>query len=239
MRADLDDDNGSPTLAISRSSGTINVSLRGRMGPSDADFVLTVPTWMPLALHAVDGNITVRGTSAAISAESVSGNVSVTGGTGTVSLSSVSGTVELSQASGNIRVSAVNDDITVSNSTGSVSATSVNGSVWLDGVNSSAVSLESVNGDVRFGGPVQNGGRYQLNTHNGDVSIGVQPGAGATVSVSTFNGDFSSDIPVQLSARKRGERSFTFVLGDGSARLDLQSFQGSIQITRPGKGRGR
>lgn len=234
---DSDDD---ARLNIARSGGVINVSVRGRHGPPpEATFTLTVPAWMPLALSSVEGDITVRGSAAAITAETVNGDVSVTGGAGNVSLSSVDGTVDLSHASGSISVSTVNDDVSVRNSSGSVSASTVNGDVTLDAVTSSAVAMESVNGDVQFGGPIRNGGRYQLNTHNGDVIVGVQAGANATVSVNTFSGDFSTDIPVEVRTRKSQEGSFTFILGDGSARLDLESFQGTIHVTRPGQTRNK
>jgi DUF4097 and DUF4098 domain-containing protein YvlB len=236
VQAEPEDDDDDARLDISRSAGVISVSVRGRNGPPpEATFTLTVPAWMPLSLNSVEGDITVRGSAAAITAETVNGSVSVTGGVGNVSLSSVDGSVELSRASGNISVSTVNDDVTVRNSTGTVAASTVNGEVTLDAVTSSAVSVESVNGDVRFSGPIRNGGRYQLNTHNGDVTVGVQSGANVTVLVNTFSGDFSTDIPVEIRTRKRQDGSFSFVLGDGSARLELGSFQGSIQLMRPGQ----
>jgi hypothetical protein len=52
------------------------------------------------------------------------------------------------------------------------------------------------------------------------------------VSVSTFQGDFESAFPVTLTEH-RGKR-FDFTLGGGSARLDLESFGGTIRLVRPG-----
>lgn len=235
IQADADDDDDDVRVDISRGSGMVSVSARGRYGePVEVSFTVTAPAWMPLSLNSVEGDIQVRGTTAAVNAQTVNGSVDVTGGTGNISLSSVDGSVSLSRASGNINVTTINDDVTVRQSNGSITASTVNGSVTLAGVTSDAVSAESMNGDIQFGGPVRNGGRYQLNTHNGDVIVGVQSGANATVSVNTFGGDFSSDIPVEVRTRERRGGSFTFTLGDGSARLQLESFQGSIQLVRPG-----
>lgn len=235
VQAESDDDDDDVRVDISRSAGAISVSARSRRGgPVDVSFTVTVPTWMPLSLNSVEGDISARGTTAAINAQTVNGSVQVSGGSGNVSLSSVDGSVELSRSSGRLSLTTVNDDVTVRQSTGSITASTVNGSVMLVGVASDAVSAESMNGDVHFGGPIRNGGRYQLSTHNGDVLVGVQSGANATVSVNTFNGDFSSDIPVEVRTRDRHDGSFSFTLGDGSARLELESFQGSIQLVRPG-----
>ena len=235
IQADADDDDNDVRVDIARGSGMVSISARGRYGePVEVSFTVTVPAWMPLSLNSVEGDIQVRGTTAAINAETVNGSVNVSGGTGNVSLSSVDGSVTLSRASGTISVTTVNDDVTIQQVSGIITASTVNGDITLTGVTSDAVSAESMNGDVQFGGPIRNGGRYQLNTHNGDVIVGVQQGANAVVSVNTFNGDFSTDIPVEVRTRQRTGGTFTFTLGDGSARLQLESFQGSIQLVRPG-----
>jgi hypothetical protein len=83
-----------------------------------------------------------------------------------------------------------------------------------------------------YDGTIRPGGRYRLATHNGDVTIGIPAGTDARVSVSTFQGDFESDFPVTLTER-RGKR-FEFTLGKGSAAIDLESFQGTIRLSRPG-----
>ncbi len=240
VQADLEDADEDGRIEVSRSGDGISVSVRSRFGrPPEGSFTLTVPTWMPLNLHSVEGDITIEGVTAPLSAETVNGDVLVSGGSGNVSLSSVDGSVELSQASGNISAASINDDVTVRRSRGSINASTVNGSVRLEDITSDAVSAESMNGDIRFGGPIRNGGQYQFTTHNGDIVVGVQAGANATVNVNTFNGDFSSAIPAEVRSGKRQHGSFSFVLGDGSARLELESFQGSIELTRPQQARDR
>ena len=57
--------------------------------------------------------------------------------------------------------------------------------------------------------------------------------ANATVSVNTFNGSFESDYPVTLTGKNQ-RRKFSFTIGNGSARVDLESFGGDIRLARPG-----
>ncbi len=52
------------------------------------------------------------------------------------------------------------------------------------------------------------------------------------MSVSTYDGDFEADFPVSVTTTKR---RFTFTLGSGSARVELESFDGNIHLRRPGK----
>lgn len=231
------DPGGSTGIEIDRNATTVSVRTSGRRGPpSDVDLRITAPAWMPLDLSGVNTDLTVTGTRAAISAETVQGDVSARGGEGLVSLRSVQGSVSLAGAKGRLDVHSVNADVAVSASSGEVTAETVNGDVTLDGVEATSVTATSLNGDVAYNGPIRNNGRYALSTHNGDVTVTVAEGTSASVSVSTFNGEFASEFPVTLTETRKGKR-FSFTIGSGSAQVTLESFQGTIQLVRPGSSR--
>jgi DUF4097 and DUF4098 domain-containing protein YvlB len=222
-------------IQISRTATTVDVRTVGRRGtPELIDLRVTVPEWMPLDLSGVYTDISVDGARGPITAETVQGDISVNGGSELVSLQSVEGNVSLSGARGRIEVHSVNQDVQVSGSSGEITAETVNGSVTLRRMDATSVSATTVNGDVEYDGPVKNGGRYSLSSHNGDLTLVVAPGTNATVAVSTFNGEFESEFPVTLTDTKKGRR-FSFTLGTGSAQVTLESFQGTIQLVRPGE----
>jgi hypothetical protein len=58
----------------------------------------------------------------------------------------------------------------------------------------------------------------------------------ATLRVRTYGGSFRSTFPLKLDDQDRQNR-FTLTLGDGSARIELESFNGSIALRRPGEPR--
>jgi DUF4097 and DUF4098 domain-containing protein YvlB len=232
------DAEGRTGVEIDRNATTVSIRTSGRRGPpSHTDLRITAPAWMPLDLSGVNTEITVAGTRAAISAETVQGDVSAQGGEGIVSLRSVQGGVSLRGAKGRLEVHSVNADVAVSASAGEVTAETVNGDVTLERVDATSVTATSLNGDVLYDGPIRNNGRYALSTHNGDVTVTVAEGTSASVSVSTFNGEFASAFPVTLTESRKGKR-FSFTIGSGSAQVTLESFQGTIELVRPGTGRG-
>jgi hypothetical protein len=232
------DASGSTGVEIDRNATTVSVRTSGRRGPpSNVDLRITAPAWMPLDLSGVNTDITVAGTRAAISAETVQGDVSAKGGDGLVSLRSVQGSVSLTGAKGRLDVSSVNADVEVSASSGEVNAETVNGDVTLDAVDATSVTATSLNGDVAYNGPIKSSGRYALSTHNGDITVTVAEGTSASVSVSTFNGEFTSAFPVTLTETRKGKR-FNFTIGGGSAQVTLESFQGTIELVRPGQFQG-
>ena len=229
---------GSTGIEIDRSATTVSVRTSGRRGPpSDVDLQITAPAWMPLDISGVNTEMTIIGTRAGISAETVQGDVSAEGGEGLVSLRSVQGSVSLTGARGRLEVHSVNADVEVGTSSGEVTAETVNGDVTLDAVDASSVTATSLNGDVAYNGPIKSSGRYALSTHNGDVTVTVAEGTSASVSVSTFNGEFTSAFPVTLTETRKGKR-FNFTIGGGSAQVTLESFQGTIELVRPGQFRG-
>jgi hypothetical protein len=229
---------GSTGVEIDRNATTVTVRTSGRRGPpSNVDLQITAPAWMPLDLSGVNTEMTITGARAGISAETVQGDVTATGGNGLVSLRSVQGSVSLTGAKGRLVVSSVNADVEVIGSSGEVTAETVNGDVTLDKVDATSVTATSLNGDVAYNGPIKSTGRYALSTHNGDVTVTVAEGTSASVSVSTFNGEFESAFPVTLTETRKGKR-FNFTIGGGSAQVTLESFQGTIELVRPGQFRG-
>jgi DUF4097 and DUF4098 domain-containing protein YvlB len=126
----------------------------------------------------------------------------------------------------------VNDGVNVTDARGDVVVNAINGDILLDRVESSMVEATTVSGDVLFLGGMRDRGRYSFSTHNGDLFLGMPESANATVSVSTFNGEFESGFPVQIENTRRGKR-FNFTMGSGSALVNLDSFNGTIQLQRP------
>lgn len=220
-------------IAIDQSASVVSIrSAGGRGGPPNVDYELTIPAWMDIRLSGVTADMHLDGLQGPVSAETVEGDVVVAGGSGLVSLRSVQGNVSLTGARGKIDVNSVNSDVVVHDVSGELQAETVNGDVNLLRIQSDNVEANTVNGEITYDGTIRPNGRYRLTTHNGGVSVVIPEGTGAQVSVSTFQGDFESAFPVTLTER-RGKR-FNFTIGDGSARVELESFGGTIRLVRPG-----
>jgi DUF4097 and DUF4098 domain-containing protein YvlB len=205
-------------------------SYRGH--PVRVNYSIVVPGWMPLILQGIYADIMVKGSKSEVTAETVRGEVNVEGGAGFVRASSVEGPVIVAGAQGRVELNSVNDEVTVTGTKGEIVANAVNGDIHLSDVESSLVEASTVNGDVFYLGDLRDKGRYNFSTHNGDLVLGVPDRTNATMSVSTFNGEFDSDIPVSIDETRKGKR-FNFTVGSGSAIVNLESFEGTIQLRKP------
>ena len=214
----------------------LRIRSRAQRGPTTLiDFRITVPRWMAVNLSGSYLEASIEGTTAEVTVETVHGNVRVVGGSGAVIARTVMGTIVVDKASGRVQATSVNEGITLTNVTGDVAAETTNGDVLVDHAQTANLEVATVNGDVTFNGTVRDGGAYRLTSHSGDVRLGMGGAANATVFIRTFQGDFSSDLPIQLpegQSRDSGSKRFNFTLGTGSARIEVQSFNGDIHIAR-------
>lgn len=229
----IEAEHSSRTYVEVRNSGSVvRVQARSSLGPANiVDYRITVPASMSLDFSGMHSDVSVDGVQADVSVTTVQGDVTIRGGRGSVSARSVQGTVIVENSQGQIKASSTSDDVRVVDVSGDVSAETVSGDIYLERIRSSRVDAGTVSGDVYYDGAIQPRGRYSFVTHSGDVIASVQEGADVTVSVGTLNGDLNASFP--LPTRDDRGRRVTFTLGSGSARLELETFSGDVELRRP------
>lgn len=211
IRTDRDDDD---PVQVLRGRGTILVKAASKHEEDHtSNLKLEIPLWMNVAVQGIHTDVIVNGTQGQVKVETVHGDVIVRGGRRHIDLNTV------------------NDDICVSDAVGTVRAETVNGDAYVWRAQSDSVDVSTVNGDVVYEGSMNDDGSYRFASHNGDVAVTVPRAANAAIAVSTFAGDFESNFPVTLSGTHNPKR-FQFCVGNCSARVDLESFQGTIQLYR-------
>ena len=219
-------------IQVSTDGPRVSIEARGRHGRALVDYDILAPTWMAVSVQgSPESEVTIEGTEAEVSVETVEGAIRVVGGRGNISLHSVEGDVTLEGAQGHIEVNTVDGSIRLKNCTGDIRAETVDGDVMLEEIESADVSVGSVDGGISYAGTLKDGGRYRFQTHDGDLDIAVPERTNATVSVATFDGILDASFPLPLKGKTKHRSSFT--LGSGSARIELESFDGTIRLRRP------
>lgn len=229
VRATSEDEEGQ--VVVERQGQDIRVAQSMRHGPVDMDMAINVPAWLPLSLQGNDTEIAVSGVAAPVRAQSVSGTITLAGGAENVALSSVDGDIRANGVRGALDVQSVDGDVTLRDVVGAVAVSGVDGDILLDGITAPSVRVNTVDGDVTFAGAFAPNGTYIFKTHDGDIHLRPSGALNATFVVSTWSGEFESSVPVTISGAQSGKR-FSFTLGDGSARVELDAFDGAIRLTK-------
>jgi len=223
-------------VTIERTGSTIHLKVKWRRWvPGTVHYRIVAPRWMKLGLSGVNTSVDIQDSGGEIHVETVQGDISLKGSTGFASLSSVQGGILAQDVRGRVEASSVNETVRLSNVTGPIFAESVNGGIEIQGASSDSVDASTVNGPVLFEGQVSDRGFYRFATHNGCIDVAMPERSNATVSLSTFSGGIDSSFPVTL--KKIKSRRFETTLGTGRAKFELESFQGTIFLRRPGEAR--
>jgi hypothetical protein len=216
----------------------VHVEYVAPRSPSIVEYEITVPAAMALELGGPFTDVTVHGTEGQVLIKVGEGDVDVIGGRGRVTIRAIEGDVTLNDAGGEIQVISIDGDVTVENSSGNITVETTDGDIQLGNIESSNIEAVSVDGDIWFAGTLQAQGLYTFNTHDGDVTVLIPANASVRVSVATYDGELSSDFEITLPERLRG-RHFSFTLGDGDAEMEIDAFDGDIELLHLERGMDR
>lgn len=222
---------GNERLDIDRDGRTVSIEPDDFGGWQRLDMDIVVPRRFNLQLEGVNLAVTVDGVQGEIDVENVEGAIVISNVTGPVSVESVSGDVALSAIRGPVSVSTTNKAVRLDDIRGSIEAETVNGSITMRRIDAARVEASTVQGIVEYQGTVREGGQYYLGTHNGRITMAIPEQASARITVETHNGKVETSFPVQV--RGRNDREYTITVGGGSARIQLETFNGSVYLVRP------
>ncbi|MCI0538994.1 MAG: DUF4097 family beta strand repeat-containing protein [Verrucomicrobiales bacterium] len=130
------------------------------------------------------------------------------------------------------KVATVNGDVEIEGVAGEVVASTVNGELTAKSLHNDA-NLSSVNGslDAEFT-ELDRGHHVKLHTVNGKMSLTLPQAANAQVSAKTLNGSLTTEHDLAVKKNFPVGRELKGRLGQGGARVELNSVNGGIRILR-------
>lgn len=227
-------DRGELRFDAHSSSVSMQVDPDGRRGGS-AELEISVPIGTRVSIEGYSAPYTVKGVKGEVKLETMSGSVDVSDAVGRTQIETVSGYIKAVNIDGDLRAESVSGRLDISNVAGDIDASSVSGHAWIDGARSKAVKAETVSASVSYSGTIDPAGTYSFKSNSGRITLAVPADIGATVSLETFSGNVDSDFPVTMGAgtnRIGHDSRFEFKIGNGRARITLESFSGNIRIQR-------
>jgi DUF4097 and DUF4098 domain-containing protein YvlB len=95
-------------------------------------------------------------------------------------------------------------------------------------------------GEIELDASLAKGARVHAKTYSGQVKLRLPDDASARFDVQSFSGGIDSDFSSRFSDDGGGDwrhgpgRRLSFVVGEGDARISVESFSGGVKIERDG-----
>ena len=211
-------------LTVSLPEGTVLKS--ADISSTSGDLKIPYLAADELRLGSTSGSVTAVTAAKNLAASSTSGDVDVrqTEDIGTADLDSTSGSISCEL--GNVKTLTANSTsgairATVSGTAGTVKLGSTSGNIYPEIASADSVEISSTSGSVSGGVAAFAG--MKVGSTSGSVALRLPAEPGFTLKAGTTSGTFTSDIP--LSQNKD-----TYTCGDGSARGEISTTSGNIQI---------
>jgi DUF4097 and DUF4098 domain-containing protein YvlB len=202
----------------------------------DTELEVTVPIGTRVLMRSMSGDLSCEGVKGPVEARSVSGEVQVSDVVGETSIENVSGDIGIRDVEGNLRINSVSGEIRLAGLRGDLDAQTVSGDIALPNGRSRIVRLESVSGNLTYGGSIAADGRYDFHSHSGDVTLHIPADAGAQLGLETFSGSIESEFKITITAtgdeRRASGQHIDTTIGHGGAHITIETFSGDIRLQR-------
>lgn len=213
------------------SSGWFNWGSSSQMEDSILD--IRVPQASELHIETISAEVTVTGTGGRLlDVSSVSGKIRLDSNARELEIGSISGRIELSGNGERAHVETVSGDIDSRANRERLKLETVSGNIAVSTDSYREFSASSVSGDISLRGKPLDDARVDAETMSGDIRIDAGSDLSARIEAETFSGRIRSDFGKVEEPEHGPGRSLDTSVGDGRARIKIDTFSGDISIRR-------
>lgn len=231
-----------PVSIVEGSSGnkrvlTVSPVASGRGVKQQINLEVKVPHDVELEpIYIRKGNISVIDLDAGVNLRTDEGNINVqragSVGGGLVETMIWSGSIDLSNINGDVRITAISSNIAVRCIKGDVAARVSSGQIAFSNT-AGDIDANVSSGAISFTGAICPECRYRLKTLSGNVSMNIPDTVGFIAVLSAYNGQVNTDFQFpDASPLNRSKQRIIGKYGDGSARIELDSFSGGVELRK-------
>lgn len=226
------------SLVVEREDRWVRLRVVGpdgqRRGGGGGSLTVEVPRGTPVEAHSEDGDLEVLGTGGLIRAKTSGGRITVRGPSRTITAETVSGAIDVSGSSQAVVATSATGSIHLATVRGYIEVFTTDGEVVLSDCSPSQATVTTVSGAVHFDGTVLAHGLVRIDTYTGDVEMMLPENLDAAFEVSSFGGEIVNELgpPAHNTSRYAPGHELQFSLGEGSAHVVVDTFGGSVRLTR-------
>ncbi|MGH7656609.1 MAG: DUF4097 family beta strand repeat-containing protein [Gemmatimonadales bacterium] len=204
--------------------------------PPDVKGSGSLEIWLPatarLWVMTAAGRVTISGMNGTVEVASTSGDISITGAPREVRAESMDGKVTLDVRSTWVRSRTASGAINLTGSAGNVVAESVSGDVEVAMLGVRRARLESVTGDIRWLGTLDDDASLDVETHAGAIEVRLEPALTMQLDVNAYQSAIRNDYAASATISSTGGQGseLHYTRGDSGADVTVRTFKGTVLL---------
>ncbi|MEM7708910.1 MAG: DUF4097 family beta strand repeat-containing protein [Pseudomonadota bacterium] len=204
---------------------------RNSRGVEGSELEFFVPAGASVVVETTSADIIADGLGGElVELRAVSGDIEADAGGERLFAHTVSGDVELESEARRVDINSVSGDIDARLTGEEVDANTVSGELLLIARSLDRGHFESVSGDMELDVALAGTGVISVASLSGDVDLILPGDLSATCEAESFSGSIKSTRGQVEKAKYGPHKTLRFVSGDGSGRVQVESFSGDVRI---------
>jgi DUF4097 and DUF4098 domain-containing protein YvlB len=202
--------------------------------PKPARLEVWVPARVRLWIKTATANIDVNDVAGGLDLYVVSGTITVNGSPHELNAEAIDGDIHVAGSPSWLRAKTATGAITFQGASSDVGLSTVSGPIKVDGGIFERAKLETVTGNIIFGGKLDRSGTFDFDTHSGSVDIAIPDRTPVSVAVVTIAGTITNNLSKKTPIPGRFGRGAELMmdLNDGGAKMSVRSFKGPVTLRR-------
>ncbi len=213
-------------------------------GGMHVELEVELPRQSRITARTGNGTIEAEGVEGELVLRTANGKIEVKGAPREAFLETMNAAIEFEGRQSEVVARTLNGGIELEGVTGDVEASTLSGAIKVEGDAIEHAELRTMSGGIELDASLAEDARVQAKTYSGQVKLTLPEDTSARFDVQSFSGGLQSDFSARLDDENGGAgggwhggpgRRLSFVIGDGNARISIESFSGGVKIERGGR----
>jgi len=198
----------------------------------EARLRIDVPRGSQIRAKLTNGPVRVKGVNGTLRLQTANGDIDVRGAPREARLETVASDIDFEGNDSRVDARSVSGSIELKGVGQEVIASTTSGAIEVEGGTLERIDLRTLSGSIELAAALAEAARVALKTFSGSIDVELPMDTSAAFELQSFSGDLRVELGNGHTTSHSGGpgRHLTFDIGEGSGRVSIETFSGSVRL---------
>jgi hypothetical protein len=193
---------------------------------------IDVPRGSRIRAKLTNGPLRVEGVNGTLRLQTANGEIDVRGAPREAHLETVASDIDFEGTDSRVDARSISGGIDLKGVGREVIASTTSGSIEVEGGTLGRIDLRTLSGSIELEATLAEDARVALKTFSGSIDVELPVDTSAAFELQSFSGDLRAELGNGRTTSQSGGpgRHLTFDIGEGSGRVSIETFSGSVRL---------